>query len=192
MMAVNLTLREAWAFSGSRACFEDVVGWLEGGEAGSLTHGELEDDLDRRGRELLRRLLQDHLDLRARREERVEVIDAGAVTYGSVEAGHTRPLATVFGAVSVERLAYRHRRAANLHPADAVLNLPVERHSHGLRRLAAIESTRGSYQDAAEAIERVTGTGVAKRQVEELAARAAVDVDAFYATITREPARPRE
>ena len=191
-MAVNLTLREAWAFSGSRACFEDVVGWLEGGEAGSLTHGELEDDLDRRGRELLRRLLQDHLDLRARREERVEVIDAGAVTYGSVEAGHTRPLATVFGAVSVERLAYRHRRAANLHPADAVLNLSVERHSHGLRRLAAIESTRGSYQDAAEAIERVTGTGVAKRQVEELAARAAVDVDAFYATITREPAGARD
>jgi hypothetical protein len=70
------TSPDASAFGGSRACFEDIVGWLEGTEAASLSHGELEDDLDRRGRELLRRLLQDHLDLRAAREERVEVIDA--------------------------------------------------------------------------------------------------------------------
>lgn len=181
------TSPDASAFGGSRMCLEDIVGWLEGTEAGSLSHGELEVDLDRRGRELLRRLLQDHLDLRAQREERVEVIDVGGVTYGSVEAGHPRPLTTVFGAVRVQRLAYRHRGAANLHPADAALNLPEERHSHGLRRLAAVESTRGSYDDAAEAIERATGVLVAKRQVEELTARSAVDVDDFYDTSSPEP-----
>lgn len=178
---------DASAFGGSRACFEDVVGWLEGTEAGSLSHSELEDDLDRRGRELLRRLLQDHLDLRAQREHRVEVVDADGIAHGSVEAGHTRQLATVFGAVGVERLAYRHRGAANLHPADAALNLPEERHSHGLRRLAAIESTRGSYEEAAEAIERATGVLVAKRQVEQLTARSAADVDDFYVTSAPEP-----
>ncbi|MFN2504125.1 MAG: ISKra4 family transposase [Acidimicrobiales bacterium] len=181
------TSPDASAFGGSRACFEDIVGWLEGTEAGSSSHGELEDDLDRRGRELLRRLLQDHLDLRAQREERVEVVGIDGVNHGSVEAGHTRALATVFGAVVVERLAYRHRGAANLHPADGALNLPTERHSHGLRRLAAIESTRGSYDDAAEAIGRVTGVAVAKRQVEELTARCAADVDDFYATSAPEP-----
>lgn len=172
---------DSGAFGRSRACFEDVVGWLEDTEAGSLSHGELEDVLDRRGRQLLRRLLQDHLDLRARREERVEVVDVGGVTYGSVEPGHTRQLATVFGAVTVERLAYRHRRSPNLHPADGALNLPGERHSHGLRRVAAIESSRGSFEDAADAIERATGVVVGKRQVEELTAKAALDVDAFYA-----------
>jgi hypothetical protein len=181
------TSPDASAFGGSRACLEDIVGWLGGTEAGSLSHGELEEDLDRRGRELLRRLLQDHLDLRAQREERAEVVDADGVTYGSVEAGHTRRLATVFGAVEVERLAYRRRGAANLHPADAALNLPEERHSHGLRRLAAVESTRGSYEGAAEAIERATGVAVAKRQVEELTARAAADVDDFYDTSAPEP-----
>jgi len=175
----------ASAFGGSRACFEDIASWLEGTEASSSSHGELEDGLDRRGRELLRRLLQDHLDLRAQREERLNVKAVDGVTHGSVEAGHTRPLATVFGAVGVERLAYRHRGAANLHPADAALNLPTERHSHGLRRLAAVESARGD--DAAEAIGRATGVAVAKRQVEELAARAAADVEAFYDTSVPEP-----
>ncbi len=179
-------------FVGSRACFDDIAAWLEATESASLSHAELEDDLDRRGRELLRRLLQDHLDLRAAREERVDVTAADGVAHGSVEAGHTRALATVFGAVSVERLAYRHRGTTNLHPADGALNLPDERHSHGLRRLAAVESTRGSYDDAAEAIGRATGVAVAKRQVEELTARSAADVDDFYATSAPEPADPND
>lgn len=179
---------EQAGFGSSRVCFEDVVGWLEGTDAGSLSHGELEVEVDRRGPELLRRLLQDHLDLRAQREERVEVIDVDGVTHGSVEAGHARPLSTVFGVVMVRRMAYRHRGTTNLHPADAALNLPKERHSHGLRRLAAVESTRGSYDAAAEAIGRATGVLVAKRQVEELTARSAVDVAAFYATVERQPA----
>ncbi|MGH9223838.1 MAG: ISKra4 family transposase, partial [Acidimicrobiales bacterium] len=183
------TSPDASAFGGPRACFEDIVGWLAAtDEAGSLAHGELEDDLDLRGRDLLRRLLQDHLDLRARREVRVEVRGVDDVVYGSAEAGHTRALTTVFGTVEVERLAYRHRGAANLHPADGALNLPTERHSHGLRRLAAIESTRGSYDAAAEAISRATGVAVAKRQVEDLTRRAAADVEGFYATVEREPA----
>jgi len=60
------------------------------------------------------------------------------------------------------------------------LNLPAERHSHGIRRLAAIEATRGSFHAAAEAIERTTGQRVGKRQVEALAGRAAADVEDFY------------
>jgi hypothetical protein len=53
------------------------------------------------------------------------------------ETGHTRPLATVFGQVTVTRIAYRAPGAPNVHPADAALNLPEEKHSHGLGKLAA-------------------------------------------------------
>jgi hypothetical protein len=67
-----------------------------------------------------------------------------------------------------------------LHPADAALNLPVERHSHGLRRLAALEAARGSYQDAVDAICRQSGLRLGKRQVEELAGLAAIDFEDFY------------
>jgi hypothetical protein len=180
------------AFEGSRACFEDLVGWLTGTDAGALSHAELEVELDRRGRELLRELLQGEMDLRAAREQRIDVIDADGERHGTVEHGHARPLSSVFGPVTVTRLAYRRRGHANLYPADARLNLPGERHSHGLRRLAAVESSRGSFQEAAQAIGRATGQAVGKRQVEALTARAAVDVEEFYATRPHQPAEPSD
>ena len=177
------------AFARGRAQFDHVVGFLGGEGAAGLTHAELEAELGARGRELLRQLYQDHLDLRAEREVRLpEVVGADGAARRYAEAGHTRPLATVFGEVTLERLAYRRKGEANLHPADAALNLPTERHSHGLRRLAAVESSRGSFEEAAGAVERATGSRVGKRQVEELTAASAADVDAFYATIEREPA----
>ena len=180
-------------FGGSGRCFEAIVGWLDGRDAGVLTHGEVEDELDRRGRELLCQLFQEHLEVRAVREERVAVVlDADGVAHGAVECGHHRRVTTIFGDLDVERLAYRHRGHPNLYPADAVLNLPRERHSHGLRRRAAIESARGSFDAAADAIERATGQCVGKRQVEELARRAAIDVDAFYVASRPEPAGRRD
>lgn len=170
-------------FDRVRADFEQLLGWLTGTQAAAMSHGELEEQLDRRGRELLRQMLQGQLDLRALREQRAgDVADADGVRHGSVEPGHSRPLTSIFGTVAVTRLAYRHRGHANLYPADAALNLPVERHSHGLRRLAAIEASRGSFEEAKAAVGRATGTSVGKRQVEAVTARAAADVADFYAT----------
>lgn len=123
-----------------------------GGGGGGLTHAELEEQLDERGRELLRQLHQDHLDLRAAREDRrTGLTGAEGITRTRVETSHRRQLVTVFGQVTVTRMAYRAPGAANLHPADAELNLPEEKHSHGLRKLAAIESARGSFGSAAAA-----------------------------------------
>ena len=170
------------AFAGSSARFGALVDFLSGGQAAGMTHAELEERLHTDGMRLLCQLLQDSLDLRAGREERLGgVVDADGRLRGWAEPGRRRRLATRFGEVVVTRIAYRARERADLHPADAVLNLPVEKHSHGLRRLAAVEAARGSYTDAAAAIERTTTVGIGKRQVEELAAAAAVDVDAFYA-----------
>jgi hypothetical protein len=120
------------------------------------------------------------------------VVDADGRPRGWAEADRTRVLATRFGEVRVSRIAYRARGSTDLHPADAVLNLPVEKHSHGLRRLAALEAARGSFTDAAAAIERATTVRVGKRQVEQLAAAAAVDVDGFYAAATPGPPRVGE
>jgi len=167
-----------------------MLGFLDGADAAALSHAELEERLDRDGRELLRRLLDDHLALRARHEQRLEqVVGDEGVTRGRVETGHLRALETVFGTVSVERLAYRAPGVGNLHPADAALNLPIERHSHGLRKLAALESARGSFQDAGDAIDRHTGQRLGKRQVEELAELASVDFEGFYET--RRPVRSK-
>ena len=169
-------------FTQARGCFEEMLDWLEGRESAQLSHADLEDEIVHRGREAQRLAFQDHLDLRALRERRVAVVDADGVVHGAVETAHRRQLQTVVGAVGVERLAYRHVGSANLQPADAALNLPDQLHSHGLRRLAAVESTRGSFDEASQAVCRTTGVAVAKRQVEDLTSRAAKDVEEFYKT----------
>ena len=58
-------------YAASREEFESLIGFLDGADAGGLSHAELEERLDRDGRELLRRLLDDHLALRALREQRL-------------------------------------------------------------------------------------------------------------------------
>ena len=88
---------------------------------------------------------------------------ADEVRRASAEPGHKRTLQSVFGDVQVGRIAYRARGHNNLYPADHALNLPEEKQSHGLRRLAAIESTRGSFTGASDAITRATGQRVANR-----------------------------
>jgi hypothetical protein len=170
-------------FAESRQRFEETVSWLADPQAALLPHAELERRVQVAGRELLRQLLQDHFDLRAAREERLAAVTGeDAVVRTHAEPGHERKLSTVFGQVDIARIAYRAKGAHSRFPADAVLNLPVGLHSHGLRRLAAIEAARGSFEQAAAAIERACGVAVGKRQVEVLTAEAATDIDAFYAT----------
>ena len=56
------------AFAQSRECYAELEEWLASEDAAGLQHGELEEQLDVRGRELLRRLYQDRRDLTAARE----------------------------------------------------------------------------------------------------------------------------
>ena len=168
------------AFAQSRECYAELEQWLASDAAG-LQHGELEEQLDVRGRELLRRLYQDRLDLTAAREvRRHDVSGEDGIPRTRAEKDRTRPLVTKFGQVTVSRIAYRVPGRPNVHPLDAELNLPEEKHSHGLRKLAAIESARGSTEAAGAAVTRATGVTIGKRQLEELARRAAAHVEAFY------------
>ena len=171
-------------FARSRTCFESLAEDLAGGRAGEMTHDQLEELVGARGRELERQLLQDHLDLRAIREQ--EALPAGrdqrrVEGRSRVERGHERILATVFGPVTVRGLAWRAPGQPNLYPADAALSLPAGRHSHGLRRLAVCEAARGSYDAAKTAIGARCGRVAGKRQLEQLVQAAAADIDGFYA-----------
>ena len=151
--------------------------------SGPRTADELEGHLLAAGREVTRQVMQDRLDRLAAAERRCaeQVVDTAGVAHTRAERGHGRGLVTVFGPVRVERMAYRAPDARNLYPADERLNLPAGLHSHTLRRLAALEAVRGSFDDAQAAIERATGQVVGKRQLLELVRSAALDVTAFYA-----------
>jgi hypothetical protein len=167
-------------FGAAEEKFSELVARLSAKESATLTHGELESLISSEGREIHRRLLQGHLDLRAAGEPRLESVRGADDAERTHRRQRARGLMTVFGLVTVLRMSYGARRQASLAPLDASLNLPPELHSHGLRHLAAVEAARGSFDATVEAIERNTGTRVPKRQVEELVERAAADFDAFY------------
>src|SRR5712691_3491266 len=108
------------AFAESRECFGELEDWLASEEAAGLQHAELEEQLDVRGRELLRRLFQNRLDVSAAREvRRHDVAGEDGVVRTRAERGRTRPLMTKFGQVSVSRIAYRSPGRANVHLLDA-------------------------------------------------------------------------
>jgi hypothetical protein len=176
-------------FERSQALFAGLVEWVAGEQALGLEHCELETRLAADARQLARQVLQDQFDLRAVREQRLDaaVVGSDGMPRRSVERGHERDLHTVLGEVTVTRLAYRALGSENLYPADAQLNLPPVRHSHGLRRLAALEAPRSSFEDAQAAIERQTGQRIGTRQLRELTLAATHDVGAFYAQRKRTP-----
>jgi hypothetical protein len=177
-------------FGASTNFFTMLLADLSGPAAGGLAHHELEELLESRGRELLRQLLQEHLDLRAERERAA----CAAVVAGPDgrlrtrrESGHQRLLATLFGTVTVTRCAYRAPGAVNVYPADVALSLPDRRHSHGLAKLAVLEAVRGSFDDAKTAIARRCGPVTGKRQLEQMVVTAAADINAFYSGQAPQP-----
>lgn len=170
-------------FAATRAVFEQGLGQLSGPDTAHAGHEELEDLLDAWGREVKRQALQDHLDLRSAREQvrPCGITGSDGLERTRVEHGHHRRLATVFGQVSVTRKAYRAPGATNVYPLDAELNLPTGLHSHGLARLACIEAVRGSFAQASEAVERLSGVRIGPRQLAGLVRGGAQDVASFYA-----------
>jgi hypothetical protein len=181
-------------FTASARVFTALVEDLSGPPTAAMTHAQVEEVLDTRGRDLLRQLFQDHLDLRALREETdlTRRVDRGERPAGRcrLERGHHRDLAAMVGTVTVRRCALRAPGQPNLYPADVALSLPGGRHSHGLRRLAVLEAVRSSYDTAHAAIDRRCGPVLGKRQAEALVSAAAVDITAFYQRLVPAPATP--
>ena len=167
-------------FERSEATFGGIVEFAGSPEADDMTESELERELEERVRELKRQLLQDHLDRRAGGASIGPVRDRAGRERTEVR-DHERTLRTTFGEVSVRRFGYGGDGLESLHPLDGELNLPPEGYSLELRRRVAREAARGSFEEAVEVVAETNGVTVPKRQAEELAARAAVDFEEFYA-----------
>jgi hypothetical protein len=169
-------------FSAAREHYGFMVEHLQSEEGARLEHGGVEEFLSREGTELLRRLLQGHLELRARREKPLEsVMGCDGVERRQVREGCERGLMTLFGEVVVRRKGYGRRGESSLYPLDAELNLPEDRYSHGLRLRVSEAVSGSSFDEAVEQVQRTTGGKVAKRQALALARDVSRDFEAFYA-----------
>jgi hypothetical protein len=167
------------AFAAADKRYEALVSRLRGVEGRGVTHSDIEDLLWKDGMDLLRALFQAHLDERAAGEEPRPIQGADGLVRNHLRPT-SRQLETRFGRVEVNRLSVGQREIGAVFPLDAELNLPAEVFSHGVQLRIAEEAARGSFADAVEAVAATTAAEVGKRQVEEVAEKAAVDFEAFY------------
>lgn len=177
--AVQERAEPADCFATAEASFSGLVGRLRSEETARMSHSDLESLLEKEGREVLRQLFQAHLDRRAEAKAEEPVVDAAGIDRPHHREG-ARQLETLLGTVTVERAGHGARGMSTLFPLDAELNLPAELYSFGIRRRAAEEAAKGSFDEVVEVLRKHSGADVAKRQVEEVVHRAARDFDSFY------------
>jgi hypothetical protein len=170
---------EPCTFARAHAHSQEVERALRAKQMLWAEHAEVEIFVEKQGREWARLMLEGHFALRAELEQRVKVVGADGGERSSARSTG-RTVESLVGLVAVPRLGYQEPGHKDLHPMDAALNLAADHFSFGVRQMVAKESARASFDEVVELIRDRSGAEVAKRQVEELAVRAACDFDAFY------------
>lgn len=184
--AATIKIANDSPFCESRRAMKKLEDDLTSPAAMHATMSEIEQLMRARSREMLRAMMQAHVDARAAAEVPVEVRGEDGVARPLGRRG-TRTVMTEFGEVEVARNLYQAPGVAARAPLDAALALPTEKYTHEVRRIAAAGSARASFDEVVELLQQQSGAEVSKRQVEELAVRAARDFDAFYQDRLLEP-----
>jgi hypothetical protein len=163
-------------FASARAAFEEMLAWAQSRQCPDH-HADMEEQIEVRGREVHRLLLQGRLDkMYAEESERLR----RHRPRGRIRV-RSRALESRFGRVQVRRHGVRRRGQKRTRFAlDERTRLPREIYSMGLRRRVAEEARTQSLERAVERVGATTGGHVPKRQAEELVDRAAQDFSAFY------------
>lgn len=171
-------------FEPARQRFEALLAFVASAQCPEH-HCELEAEIEERGREVHRLVLQGRLDeLFAAEAERHRV----RPPRGRVRV-RERQLESIFGRVVARRHGVRRAGARRSRFAlDEKLGLPREVYSLGLRKRIAEETRAQSWDQAVGRVDATTGGHIPKRQAEELVERAAQDFEAFYAE--RQQAEP--
>jgi len=174
---------EAALFDGVLEQAESMIAWARSGEALGLEHDVLEEKVLAEGYELMRRLTEAHVALRAAREQRRgDVTDAEGDLRVTAERGREHTRIMIYGPVRTWRIAYRKRGKENLYPQDRELNWAVAHsYSAGVVKRVAKASAVAPFEQAAAQVSAQGAITLGKRQAEELAIAAVADFEAFYA-----------
>ena len=168
-------------FHGAYEKFIEITSHLSAKANGEATHSDIEAYLEADGRELLRLLLQEHLDNQCSGRVGEAVRGSDGVVRSHKRDDMDTGYQSVFGAIRVARTGYSQRGVSSLFPRDAQLNLPAQSYSHRLQKRVAAKAAKMSFENVADDIKTETGVRLGKRQVEEIVYAAAQDFDAFYA-----------
>ena len=169
--------------------------WLTSDEAASLSEDQIEDQIQERGREMLRLMLQAHIHERGSGDvgPALQVYSpptpdatpndaedqSHSIRHGE-KRHHDRTLRTVFGKVRVARTAYVAAGHLSVHPLDEQLQLPERSFSYPLQERLVRHAVQGPFDEAVADVERDTGVRLSKRSAEQVIQEAAIDFQAFY------------
>jgi hypothetical protein len=184
MTTSPVSLIEQSVFESAQQQYDNLLEQLRTLAEQRVEHGEVESLVQQEGTELLRRLLQGHLDLRAPHEvAQTDVVGAAGERRPHRRKHSQRQLETLFGEVVVTRFGYSSKQAgiSALYPADGQLNLSADQYSDGVRRRVAIEAAKVSFAETSTTIGETTGAHIGKRQCEEVTVKVAQDFADFYA-----------
>lgn len=166
-------------FAQAEQKFFDLINVLESRHTSEMKFSDLEKLIETDGRELLRLLLQAHVDSRGTGDIGESVTGSDGIIKTHRRIGE-RQIKSIFGAIECERLGYGKRNIESLFPKDSRLNLPENSHSYELQRRVALEVIKGSFDDAVESITETTGQLIHKQQIEHIAISVSNDFDDFY------------
>jgi len=180
----------------ARHQFRSLEQWLYSSETQRIDLREIELGEETRGREMLRLLLQAHLDGRGHGDvgPTIKVVKTdGLETTVLYRQKCYRGLniLTIFGEVRVERTRYASRRGdINIYPLDEQLHLPHRSYSYELQRRLIKKAVQGPFDEAIESIQEATGVRMSKKSAEDILVEASVDFESFY--VRREFAQQEE
>jgi hypothetical protein len=178
--SVASILEQKNVFASAEERFGRIIEKLQSPARQHMEMSDLEKLLQAEGSQLLRELLQGHMDLRSLGQVESKAVTGSDGVERRDRHRRSRSIKTVFGTVELNRERFHETGVPGLAPLDAELNLPPERASLELRRRVARLAAKMSFDDVVDEIRATTGTELAKRQVEELAIASARDFEAFY------------
>lgn len=170
----------------ARSRYRELEAWLREEGTLELPLHSVEIEQERRGREIQRLLLQDHLDRRGDGDvgRAVEVVGATPRVH-SQRRQHTRKVISIFGALVAQRLAYYAPEGGSVHPLDEAASLPRRVFGYELQRRLVLGALQGPFDEALERAVESTGVRLSKRSAEDVVRDAATDFDEFYAQRAR-------
>jgi hypothetical protein len=177
-----VTSTEPDGFSRTLAYYEATIRYAQGcveGRFGQTTLSQLEEEMGKRGREMMRTLLEETL-AKPPDAETVLGIEGEDGVLRLHERSRLRRASTKFGVVEYARSGFSAPEAPSIMPKDGALNMPPTQYSFGVQQLVAEEVSKGAFSEASAVVERETGLTIHKRQVQEIVVEAAKDVDEFY------------
>ncbi len=157
-----------------------IIQHLESNEAKQAEHGNIEAFINIQGTEVLRRLFQGFLNLKAADEKTQRISANNGTVLNHVRKNCKRNLESLFGQVVVRRKGYNQRGYDSRLPTDTGLNLPEDKYSDGLKLRTVTEAIRGSFYDAADVTDNTTGGHVPERQAQKIVQDVAQDFEDFY------------